>query len=115
MRRRIAMHARVAVLALTAALVTSVAGCSGATSPSGSPGELSGTFSILGSNTVTPLSTMWAEEFMAANEKVNIAISGPGSGAGIAALIDSTTDICQSSRLIKSSEVDQAKAKGVNP
>ena len=109
------MHARVAVLALTAALVTSVAGCSGATSPSGSPGELSGTFSILGSNTVTPLSTMWAEEFMAANEKVNIAISGPGSGAGIAALIDSTTDICQSSRLIKSSEVDQAKAKGVNP
>jgi len=51
----------------------------------------------------------------AANEKVNIAISGPGSGAGIAALIDSTTDICQSSRLIKSSEVDQAKAKGVNP
>jgi phosphate transport system substrate-binding protein len=114
-RRRIAMHARVAVLALAAALVMSVAGCSGAPSPSGSPGELSGTFSILGSNTVTPLSTMWAEEFMAANENVNIAISGPGSGAGIAALIDSTTDICQSSRLIKSSEVDQAKAKGVNP
>jgi phosphate transport system substrate-binding protein len=52
---------------------------------------------------------------MKANPKVSIAVSGPGSGAGIAALIDSTTDICQSSRTIKQSEIDQAKAKGVNP
>jgi phosphate transport system substrate-binding protein len=52
---------------------------------------------------------------MKANNKVSIAVSVPGSGVGIAALIDSTTDICQSSRLIKSSEIDQAKAKGVNP
>lgn len=47
--------------------------------------------------------------------KVSIAVSGPGSGVGIAALIDGTTDICQASRLIKPSEVEQAKAKGVNP
>ena len=42
-------------------------------------------------------------------------MSGPGSGAGIAALIDGTTDICQSSRLITAKEIDQAKAKNVNP
>ena len=52
---------------------------------------------------------------MKVNPKVSIAVSGPGSGPGIAALIDSTTDICQSSRLITPQEIGQAKAKGVNP
>jgi phosphate transport system substrate-binding protein len=52
---------------------------------------------------------------MKQNQRVSIAVSGPGSGAGIAALIDGTTDICQSSRLITSKEIEQAKAKGVNP
>jgi phosphate transport system substrate-binding protein len=52
---------------------------------------------------------------MNANREVSIAVSGPGSGVGIASLIDGTTDICQASRLIKSSEIDQAKANGVNP
>jgi len=52
---------------------------------------------------------------MKAHPKVNIAVSGPGSGAGIAALINGTTDICQASRTIKQQEIDQAKAKGVEP
>jgi phosphate transport system substrate-binding protein len=52
---------------------------------------------------------------MKANPKVSIAVSGPGSGVGIASLIDGTTDICQSSRLITAKEIDQAKAKGINP
>ncbi|MFQ6121848.1 MAG: hypothetical protein ACE5LA_02150 [Dehalococcoidales bacterium] len=43
--------------------------------------------------------------------EVNIAVSGPGSGVGIAALIDGTTDIAQASRKVKSQEVDQAKGK----
>jgi len=85
------------------------------TTPTTTAPALSGSFKIIGSNTVTPLSSVWAENFMKANPKVGIAVSGPGSGVGIAALIDSTTDICQSSRLITQSEIDQAKAKGVNP
>jgi phosphate transport system substrate-binding protein len=76
---------------------------------------LTGSFKIIGSNTITPLSSIWAENFMKANQKVSIAVSGPGSGAGIAAIIDGTTDICQASRSIKASEIDQAKAKGVSP
>ena len=52
---------------------------------------------------------------MKLHPKVNIAVSGPGSGAGIAALIDGTTDICQASRTMKTSEIDQAKANGVEP
>ena len=46
---------------------------------------------------------------------VSIAVSGPGSGAGIAALINGTTDICQASRTIKTTEIDQARDNGVEP
>jgi phosphate transport system substrate-binding protein len=76
---------------------------------------MSGSFKVIGSNTVTPLTSVWAEEFMKANPKVNIAVSGPGSGAGIAALINGTTDICQASRTIKEKEIEQAQANGVEP
>ena len=78
-------------------------------------GSPSTTIKIIGSNTVTPLSSVWAEEFMEKNPQVKIAVSGPGSGAGIAALIDGTTDICQASRAIKQSEIEQAEARGVHP
>ena len=70
---------------------------------------------IIGSNTVTPLSSVWAEEFMKRHPDVSIAVSGPGSGVGIAALINDTTDICQASRKIKQTEIDQAEANGVEP
>ena len=70
---------------------------------------------IIGSNTVTPLSSVWAEEFMEAYPDVSIAVSGPGSGVGIAALINGTADICQASRKIKQSEIDQAEVNGVEP
>ena len=52
---------------------------------------------------------------MKKHPKVNIAVSGPGSGAGIAALINGTTDICQASRKIKTKEIDQAGANEVAP
>jgi len=98
-----------ALLTLTLAMV----GC--AEEENDGENGLAGSFKIIGSNTVTPLSAVWAEEFMAINHKVSIAISGPGSGVGIAALIDGTTDICQASRKMKSSEIEQAEGKGVNP
>jgi len=103
---------------LIAVLVLAAAGCDSGevTNTTTTPGStLSGTFSIVGSNTVTPISTIWAEQFMADNPKVNISVSGPGSGAGIAALINGTTDVCQSSRLIKQEEIEQAHAAGVEP
>ena len=103
------------VLLSSMVLVTTVAltGCSSTTT--GSESTLSGSIKIIGSNTVTPISSIWAEGFMKENQRVSIAVSGPGSGAGIAALIDGTTDICQSSRLITQKEIDQAKTKGVDP
>lgn len=80
-----------------------------------SSGCTTNSIKINGSNTVTPLSFVWAEEFMKMNPGVNIAISGPGSGAGIASLINGTIDICQASREIKSKEISQAEAQGVDP
>ena len=102
----------VPALLVTALVLTS---CGGGETTTGNTPTLSGSIKIIGSNTVTPLSAVWAEEFMGVNPKVNIAVSGPGSGAGIAALIDGTTDICQSSRLITTKEIEQAEAKGVTP
>jgi phosphate transport system substrate-binding protein len=52
---------------------------------------------------------------MAQNPGVSIAVSGPGSGVGIAALIDGTTDICQASRAMKPEEIAAAEANGVHP
>ena len=93
------------------AFVLVVAGC--ASPQASSPNTaLSGTFKVIGSNTVLPISSVWAENFMKANPKVNISVSGPGSGVGITAFIDGTTDICQSSRPITQAEIDKAKANG---
>lgn len=102
------------VLILTVALVI-ITGCSSPGTTTSTGDEMAGSFKIIGSNTVTPLTAVWAEEFMKTYPEVNIAVSGPGSGAGIAALINGTTDICQASRPIKQKEIDQAKANGVVP
>jgi phosphate transport system substrate-binding protein len=104
-------------LALVLVLALIFSGCGTTSTPTATTpsSTLTGSFKIIGSNTVTPLSAVWAENFMKLNNKVSIAVSGPGSGVGIASLIDSTTDIWQSSRLITQDEINQAKAKGVNP
>jgi len=99
-------------LMLIIGLVTGLAGCAG---NAGGGNELSGSIKIIGSNTLTPLTTVWAEEFVKVHPRVRIAVTGPGSGAGIAALIDGYIDICQASRKIKPKEIEQAKANGVNP
>ncbi len=98
-------------LLLSLSLVFSVTACDG--NPQ-EDGALSGALDITGSNTVTPVTTVFAEEFMSMYPGVNISVSGPGSGAGIAALINRTTDICQSSRSIRDSEIDQAAGAGVD-
>jgi len=98
--------------AVLMAAAIALAGCPGG---GGGGDGLSGSFSIIGSNTVTPLSSVWAEDFMKVNPGVSIAVSGPGSGAGIASLINGTTDICQASRMIRQTEIDSARANGVEP
>lgn len=70
---------------------------------------------IKGSTTVLPVAQVTLEAFMKNNPGVQMSLSGGGSGEGIKALIDKTTDIANSSRAIKSSEIELAKSRGVNP
>lgn len=59
------------------------------------------------------LVSAWAEAFMKSNKEIGISVTGGGSGTGIAALINKTTDICASSRDIKPKEIEMAKKNGV--
>lgn len=68
-----------------------------------------------GSDTIVNLSQAWAEAFMTENPQVNLAVTGGGSGTGIAALINGTTDIANASRKIKKKELDDAQKAGYYP
>jgi phosphate transport system substrate-binding protein len=70
---------------------------------------------IKGSDTMVNLGQAWAEAFMKANPKVSVAVTGGGSGTGIAALLSNTCDIAELSRELKSEEIAMAKQKGFEP
>jgi phosphate transport system substrate-binding protein len=70
---------------------------------------------IKGSTTVYPVAQATAEKFMDMHPEVRISIQGGGSGFGIAALIDGTTDIGNASRPIKDKEIKKALSKGTDP
>lgn len=57
-----------------------------------------------GSDTMVILGQRWAEEYMSSHPGAMIQVTGGGSGTGIAALINGTTDICQASRPMKEDE-----------
>jgi phosphate transport system substrate-binding protein len=66
---------------------------------------------VKGSDTLVILAQRWAEIYMKEHPETSIQVTGGGSGVGIAALINGTTDIANSSRPIKSSEVEKLKAR----
>jgi len=68
---------------------------------------------IDGSTTVLPIAQKAAEVYMKKNPSVKIYVSGSGSGTGIKALIDGTTDIATSSREAKDKEIASGKKKGI--
>lgn len=59
---------------------------------------------LKGSDTVLPLAQKEAESYMKSNKANKVIVTGGGSGVGLAALVDGTTDIAMSSRKIKMSE-----------
>jgi len=66
---------------------------------------------IKGSDTMVIMNARLAEAFMKANPETQIQVTGGGSGVGIAALINGTTDIAAASRPIKTSEIDKLKQR----
>ena len=61
------------------------------------------------------LGQAWAEHFMKEHSNTLIAVTGGGSGTGIAALLTGTCDITEASRKMKDKEFEQAKKNGVEP
>lgn len=59
---------------------------------------------IKGSDTVLPLTQELAEIYMESNPQATVTVTGGGSGVGISALMDGTTDLAMASRRIKFSE-----------
>lgn len=72
------------------------------------------TVTIKGSDTLVRLGQRWAEEYMKEFPGTVIQVSGGGSGTGIAALLNGTTDICEASRDMKEKEYSKAKELGIN-
>jgi phosphate transport system substrate-binding protein len=70
---------------------------------------------VKGSDTMVNLGQAWAEKYMEKNPADFIAVTGGGSGTGMASLISGTCNIAMSSRNIKQKEIDQDKAKGHTP
>jgi len=66
---------------------------------------------VKGSDTMVILGQRWAEKYMAAHPGASIQVTGGGSGTGISALINGTTDICNASRPMKSSEREKLKQR----
>ncbi len=68
-----------------------------------------------GSDTLVNVAQAWAEAYKDVAPDTAIAVSGGGSGTGIAAMINGTVDIANASRKMKSREIKSAKEKGQNP
>ncbi|MFO7524400.1 MAG: PstS family phosphate ABC transporter substrate-binding protein, partial [Ignavibacteriaceae bacterium] len=70
---------------------------------------------VKGSDTMVNLAQKWAEVYMQNNPGVSIQVTGGGSGTGVAALLNGTTDLATSSRELKENEYETARSKGVEP
>lgn len=68
-----------------------------------------------GSDTIVNLALAWAEYYQSEYPDVRIAVTGGGSGTGIAALMNGTVDIANASRQIKKEEIETAQANGIDP
>ena len=67
---------------------------------------------IKGSDTCLPLSQKEAEVYMKSNSGTSVIVTGGGSGVGIAALVEGTTDIAQSSRRMRFEERQRMQQGG---
>lgn len=83
------------ILALAAALVPVLGHAQGVT--------------VKGSDTMVILAQRWAENYMKANAGKRVQVTGGGSGIGIAALVNGTTEIANASRPMKEGEKSKVR------
>lgn len=102
--------ATVAAVAIAALVVFSATSCRRRGAGGGR-----GYVTVKGSDTMVHLAGKWAEAFMDAHGEIEVSVTGGGSGTGIAALLNGTTDICAASRTIKPKERELATQEGLEP
>lgn len=77
---------------------------------------LAGNINVKGSDTMVILAQKWAETYMQKSADSKIQVTGGGSGVGMAALQNNTTDLANSSRKIRAKEIEACiKAFGKRP
>ena len=76
--------------------------------------ELRGTVSLDGSSTVYPISEAIAEEFLSVAPRVRVTVGVSGTGGGFKKFLSREIDINDASRTIKNSEVEEARANGID-
>ena len=79
------------------------------------PNEPQGFVQTKGSDTMVNAVQMVAEEFMKEYPHVFVAVTGGGSGVGIASLINKTCGVATASREMKPKEIEMALKRDVNP
>jgi phosphate transport system substrate-binding protein len=96
-------------------MVILLAACGAGAQSSTTPTVTSAYIQNKGSDTMVNLALAWAERYQAEHPEVSLSVTGGGSGTGIAALVNGTVDIANASRAMKTEEVQQAVANGINP
>jgi len=81
----------------------------------GEAGEAGVAIQNVGSDTIVNLALAWAETYQAQHPDMRIAVTGGGSGTGIAGLINGAVDIANASRQMKPEEREAAEANGITP
>src|SRR5512136_200767 len=105
---------RLALLAIT--VLFGLATCTARATTEGTPPPGARTsIQNKGSDTMVNLALAWAEAYGQTHPEVEIAVTGGGSGTGIAALINGTVDMANASRPIKDEERAAAEANGIEP